>query len=136
DAIYEAIAMTDSAKGDDGAIRGVVVLTDGEANSGTWGLNGVINLLSRDERPMNTFRGFESDKSGVDDRGVVVEKKDMIGSSLAMTTNHPIHIFFVGIGKDADLQIGRMLSEATGAAFEGAAEKDLASIVEKFGKYF
>ena len=50
-------------------------------------------------------------------------------------TKHPVQIFFIGIG-DADLQIGRILSMATGAEFQGATEKDLAKVLELFSKYF
>jgi hypothetical protein len=41
----------------------------------------------------------------------------------------------VGVG-DADLEVGRILAEATGSAYQGTAENDLAAVLEKFGKYF
>ena len=36
----------------------------------------------------------------------------------------------------SDLDVGRMLAEATGAKFQGVTEKDLASVLEEFSKYF
>ena len=53
-----------------------------------------------------------------------------------MATRHDIQIFFIGIGDDADLDVGRILAEATGAEFQGVAEKDLAAVLEEFSKYF
>ena len=53
-----------------------------------------------------------------------------------MASQHPIQIFFIGIGDDADLDVGRMLAQATGAEFQGVTEKDLASVLEEFSKYF
>jgi hypothetical protein len=50
-------------------------------------------------------------------------------------TNHNVQVFFVGFG-EADIQIGRILAEATGAEYHGATEKDLAEILEVLGKYF
>ena len=63
-------------------------------------------------------------------------KGDIRGSGLAINTTHPVQIFFIGIGKDADIQIGRLLAEATGAEFQGATEKDLAKVLEAISKYF
>jgi hypothetical protein len=45
-------------------------------------------------------------------------------------------ILFIGIGDDADLQVGRLLAEATGAEFQGVAEDDLANVLAEFSKYF
>jgi hypothetical protein len=47
-----------------------------------------------------------------------------------------VQIFFIGIGAGADMHVGRLLSEATGAEFQGAAEDDLAEVLEEFSKYF
>lgn len=60
----------------------------------------------------------------------------MGGAGLETETEHPIQIFFIGIGDDADLQVGRLLTEATGAEFQGVAEEDLAQVLEEFSKYF
>jgi hypothetical protein len=65
-----------------------------------------------------------------------VNRRDIIGVDLAMKTKHRIHIFFVGVGGDADLEIGRILAEATGSAFQGTTDKDLAKVLETFGRYF
>ena len=53
-----------------------------------------------------------------------------------METSHDIQIFFIGIGEDLDLEVGRLLAEASGAEYEGAAEQDLPKVIEKFRGYF
>ena len=49
---------------------------------------------------------------------------------------HPVHIFFVGVGSDADIQVGRILADATNSAYQETTEKSLAAVLEAFGKYF
>jgi hypothetical protein len=65
-----------------------------------------------------------------------VPKRDVLGADLAIQTQHPIHIFYVGIGKDADLEVGRILAEATHSAYRATTAENLASVLEAFGKYF
>jgi Ca-activated chloride channel homolog len=135
DAVKKAIEMTDAAPGDPNAIRGVVVLTDGRANTGVTGLDSLVEMYSKDEHRIREFRGFEGDV-GFDETGRQVERKDIIGTGLAIKTQHPIQIFFIGIGKDADIEVGRILAEASGAEFQGVADKDLASLIAQFSIYF
>jgi hypothetical protein len=127
--------MTDAAPGDPNAIRGVVVLTDGHANTGVTRLDSLVEMYSKDEHRIREFRGFEGDV-GFDETGRQVERKDIIGTGLAIKTQHPIQVFFIGIGKDADIEVGRILAEASGAEFQGVAEKDLASLIAQFSMYF
>ena len=54
---------------------------------------------------------------------------DVIGSGLKIPTSHHVQVFFIGLG-DADINIGRILAQATGAEFQGATEKDLAEVIE------
>jgi Ca-activated chloride channel family protein len=136
DAIKEAITMTDNAPGEKDAIRGVVVLTDGLANRGDTRLDQLIQMISIREVPIKQYRGFEGDTAGWDANGNQVAKQDIIGYKLAMNTKYPIQIFFIGIGDDSDLEVGRMLSQATGAEFQGVAEKGLAQLLAEFSKYF
>ena len=58
------------------------------------------------------------------------------GTGLAVTTRHPVQIFFIGIGDEVDLEVGRVLAEATGADFQGVGEEDLARALEAFNGYF
>lgn len=134
DAIREAIKMTDEAEADRDSIRGVVVLTDGKANQGL-GLDSIIRMTSREERAVPSCLGHETSPACKDDIGRSVNLTDLIGIDLAVETRHPIHIFFVGIG-DADLEIGRVLAEATHSTFRGTTDKNLAAVLETFGKYF
>lgn len=136
DAIKAGIEMTDGASGEPDAIRAVVVLTDGRANRGQTRLDGLIKMISRNEVAIRQFRGFESDIMALEDGGRQVMKQDVIGNGLALTTKHPVQIFFIGIGKDADMEVGRMLAQATGAEFQGVTDKDLAQLLEEFSKYF
>ncbi len=134
DGVIAGIRMVDAVAPGLDAIRGVVVLTDGKANLGAP-LDDVIRLISREELPITRCRGFESESTCVDERERTIPKGDLIGVGLAMQTEHPVHIFFVGVG-DADLEIGRLLAEATGSAYRAATEKDLATVLETFGRYF
>jgi Ca-activated chloride channel family protein len=136
DAVKAGIEMTDSAPGAENAIRAVVVLTDGQANGGTTYLDNIIQMMSRNEIGIRQFRGFEGDVTASDENGSQVAKPDVIGTGLALKTKNPVQIFFIGIGKDADMEIGRMLAQATGAEFQGATEKDLGKVLETFSKYF
>ena len=119
DAIKEGIEMTDQAEGPEEAIRAVVVLTDGRANRGQVKLHDLIQMSSRDERQIQLFEGFDNDAWAVVADGGRIGKADLIGDGLAMASQHPIQIFFIGIGDDADLDVGRLLAEATGAEFQG-----------------
>jgi Ca-activated chloride channel family protein len=135
DAIKAGIEETDKAGGDADSIRGVVVLTDGRANRGRARLDDLIKMMSRAEVPIQQYAGFP-DSVALDTRGSPVAKEEIIGTGLAIKTRYPIQIFFVGIGDDADIQVGRVLAEATGAEFQGATAEDLANVLEAFGKYF
>jgi hypothetical protein len=135
DAIKRGIEMTDAAPGDADAIRGVVVLTDGGANRGTTWLHDLVRMMSIDELEVRSCGDIECSRATVND-GQVVDKTDLIGIELAIKTRHPIQIFFIGIGDDADMEVGRLLAEATGAEFQGVTEEDLANVLEQFSKYF
>lgn len=110
DAIKAGIEMTDLMSGPEDAIRAVVVLTDGHDNRSKTPLDSIITMTSRND--------------------VRIRRR-----GLAMPTRHPVQIFFIGIGQDADMEIGRMLSQATGAEFQRVTEKTLARVLEEF-KYF
>ena len=111
DAIKTGIEMTDAAAGDKEAIRGVVVLTDGRANRCDVRLHDLIKMESSiEEAKIPFFGGCENDPPAVDEAGRRVEKVDMIGAEPAIDTVHQIQVFFIGIGNDADLEVGRMLA--------------------------
>jgi Ca-activated chloride channel family protein len=135
DGIKKGIELTDHAEGDPGAIRAVVVLTDGQANSGTTRLDSLVRMMSRNEVPIVQFGGFQNE-AGIEQGGRSVGRQDILGQGLAINTSHPIQIFFIGIGADADMEVGRILSQASGAEFQGVTEEDLANLLEQFSKYF
>ena len=126
----------------------MVVLTDGQANEGKTRLDDIIQLKSRQGSDIR-YSGFTSDPI-TDAEGRRVKKEDVLGGGLAMHTLHPVQIFFIGIGVDADMEIGRVLAEATGAESEKLVELrpgitverikrvrevDIARVLEEF-KYF
>ena len=127
--------MTDAAQGPANAIRGVVVLTDGQANEGSTQLHDLIQMASRNEKPIERCEYYDCAQA-IEVGGVRVKKDDVMGVGPGINTQHTIQIFFIGVGDDADMQVGRMLAEATGADFQGVAEKDLAEVLEEFSKYF
>jgi Ca-activated chloride channel family protein len=138
-ALYEAIMagirMTDEAAGPSDAIRAVVVITDGRANRGATCLDDIVTMASSRELAITSYCGFAEDLA-FDGTGSAVSKTEITGSGLAVATRYPIQVFFVAIGEDADLDIGRILASATGADFRGATEADLAEVIEEFGRYF
>ena len=138
-ALYEAIKagieMTAAAPGEEDATRVVVVLTDGLANICNTRLDDIIEMGSRNEAPILSFSGCQDAPPAQDTKGRRVNTNDIFGTGLAIEARNPVQVFFIGIG-DADLNIGRLLSEATGAEYQGVTEKDLANVLEKFSGYF
>jgi hypothetical protein len=148
DAIKAGIQMADSAAEEENDVCTVVVLTDGQANTGKTRLHEIIEMRSRAGRAINGYSGFENDAA--DSEGQHVSRVDIQGAGLALATKHPVQIFYIGIGHDADMEIGRILAEATGAEFEKGVdlqggitvqrvrrvrEVDIARVLEEF-KYF
>ena len=137
DAIKEGIEMTDSAEGKEDAIRAVVVLTDGRANRCQTRLDDLLSMQSSDnEKTIRQYSGCADDTPATDSDGVPVEKENIIGIELVEEPQNRIQIFFIGIGDDADLQVGRILAGATGAEFQGVAEEDLANLLADFSGYY
>ncbi len=93
-------------------------------------------MMSRDEVASREFSGFQKDGAArhVHRRGVA--RADVVGTGLVLTSHHPVQVFFIGIGNDADVEIGRLLAKATGPEFQGVTETDLAKVLAEFGKYF
>ena len=58
------------------------------------------------------------------------------GFRLAADTQHRVGVYFIGVGESADLEVGRMLAEATGSSFLGTTVDDLAPVVQLFSVYF
>ena len=46
-----------------------------------------------------------------------------------------VQVFFLGFG-EADVHIGRILAEATGAEYQGSTDDDLAAVIEELSGYF
>jgi Ca-activated chloride channel homolog len=125
DAVKVAVGMVDAVALDAEAIYGVVLLTDGIRTAGKVKLSDIVTLMTRKESVVSQFEGNEKES-----------KTDLLGTKLAIPTKSPVHIFSVALGDDADLEVLRILSEATNSTFNKASEKDLTQILERFGKYF
>jgi Ca-activated chloride channel homolog len=125
DAVKVAVGMVDAVVLDEEAIRGVVLLTDGVRTAGEVKLSDLVTLMTRKEVPVRQFEGHDKES-----------KTHLLGTKLAITTKSPVHIFSVALGEDADLEVLRILSEATNSTFNKATEQDLAQVLERFGKYF
>jgi uncharacterized protein YegL len=136
DAIRAGITMVDAAPGDEDAIRGVVVLTDGLSNTGSTKLGDLVDMTSRNERSVSRIDAGPGARLATEVGGTRVLATEVVGVRLAQPTTHEVQVFFIGIGPDADMEVGRILSQATGAAFAGATERDLATVLEAFGRYF
>ena len=138
-ALYEAIKtgieMTAAAPGEKDSIRAVVVLTDGLANICQTRLDHIIEIESRYEAPISSISGCQEGSLAKDKNGSYVNTEDLIGTGLTIEARNPVQVFFIGIG-EADLNIGRLLAEATGAEYQGVTEEDLANVLEEFSKYF
>ena len=114
----------------------MIVLTDGRANRGQTRLDDLVGMMSKnDEAHIREFGGFQNDSIAVDATGRRVDKAEIVGTRLTLGTPH-VQIFFLAIGDDADIEVGRILAEATGAEFQGVAEEDLANVLEEFSNYF
>jgi hypothetical protein len=91
-------------------------------------------MASRDEIPIRQCSGFGTEAC-VDNNGKSVDLSQVVGAGLKVGTAHRVQVFFIGVG-DADLNVGRILAQATGAEFQGTSEKDLAQVIAAFSKYF
>lgn len=98
-------------------------------------MHDLVSMTSADERPIESFCGLE-EQQAMEQGGREVTRTQVAGVGLAMGTTHPVQIFYVAIGKDADLDIGRILSGATGAEFRGVTEADLSEVILEFSHYF
>ena len=137
DAIKAGIEMTDAAIGEPNAIRGVVVLTDGKATIGDTRLHDLIEMRSRSECLVEEEWDKLVGYTLVDQcTGLPVDVTEVTGIRLSLKTSNDIQIFFIGIGENVDLEVGRLLAQASGAEYEGAQEKDLPNVIENFSGYF
>jgi hypothetical protein len=137
DAVSRGIQLTDDAAGDAGATRAVVVLSDGEATEGGC-LSDLVKMRStrEDEAQISEYCGQFGNGDPVDDNGHAVPLEEVSGESpLKLSTDHDVQIFFVGFG-ESDVNIGRILAQATGAEYQGSTEKDLAAVIEALSGYF
>jgi Ca-activated chloride channel family protein len=132
DAIDAAVTLTDQAAGDPRATRAVVVLSDGAATTGGC-LDELIAMTTIDEDDVTAFCAQEGDVPQTAAGPVAVE--EVRGVSLQGEHEHDIQVFFLGFG-EADLQVGRLLAEATGAEYQGSPDDALAAVIEELSGYF
>jgi Mg-chelatase subunit ChlD len=140
DAIVRAVELTDAAPGPPDATRAVVVLSDGAATAGEACLDDIVAMTSDAEADIKSYcakvdaAGTATD-APTDDLGDAVPVAEVNGASLRVPTDQDVQVFFVGFG-DADIQIGRILAEATDAQYRGQTDDDLAAVIEALSGYF
>ncbi|MCX6022797.1 MAG: hypothetical protein NTZ05_13935 [Chloroflexi bacterium] len=120
--------MADSYAGVQGeAIRGVVVLSDGEANAGSVELSQLIHVQDKQENDVRV--GVQGG----------TKLKEYLGAGMAFPLRNPVHLFNVGVG-DADWEVLRLFAESSGGvvvrASEAAGAQGLVQVLERFSKYF
>ena len=133
DAVQRAVELTDSVAGDPRATRAVVVLSDGAATVGPC-LHSVVSMISREEVPVPGFCGMQHEQP-VDEQGQQIAIQQVNGKELLLPHNHDVQVFFLGFG-EADVHIGRILAQATGAEYQGSTDEDLATVIEELSGYF
>lgn len=131
DAVQRGIEMVDAGDGD--VTRAVVVLSDGQATAGQLKLDDLIEIQCRDERRCN-WSGMQ-DERPTNAAGEGVSKRSLRGVGLKVGTQHPVQIFFVGFG-DADIDVGRLMAQATSGEYIGSTDEDLAKVIEALGPSF
>jgi hypothetical protein len=135
-AVSEAIAMAAQAPAPEKAIRGVVVLAGGPATSGPH-LGDVVKMASPEGKEIGLCRGFEREIQCVDENGNTVERAQVKGVRPAAMEADAIKVYFIGIGMNQDdLDVARILAEATRSNFVGTTADDLATVVGVFKGYF
>jgi hypothetical protein len=134
DAIDRAVRMAAAANAPPAAIRGVVVLAASPADSG-MPLNHLVQIAANGKELKCT--GFAQERQCPDTAGVQVDRQSASGVRLITADAVSIKVYFVGVGMtDADLEVGRILSEATGSNVVGATPDNLAAVVGVFKGYF
>jgi Ca-activated chloride channel homolog len=126
DALLNAVEMVDHYDGLQGeAIRGVVLLSDGQVTTGQVGLSQLIKVQDRSERDVRVGVSGGSDL------------KNYIGGGMAVGTQYPVHIFSVGVG-DADWDALRIFAEGSGGVVVRVSDQGagLVQVLERFSKYF
>jgi hypothetical protein len=135
DAIAQAMDMAAGAPAPERAIRGVVVLAGGPARSGA-GLSDLAKMASGGKQ-IRTCRGFEGETHCLDQAGQAVDRAKVTGVPSSSDATGGVKVYFIGIGmSDADLEVGRILAEATHSNFVGTTVKDLSTVVGVFKGYF
>ncbi|TAK21268.1 MAG: VWA domain-containing protein [Chloroflexota bacterium] len=135
-AISAAVEMAAAAPVSGRAIRGVVVLAGGGATTGRH-LDDLVMMASHDGKEIATCRGFVGDTQCIDEVGRSVDRTNVRGLRLIADGGRSIKVYFIGIGMDeSELNVGRILAEATGSQLAGATSENLATVVGVFKGYF
>jgi hypothetical protein len=99
------------------------------------GLDDILTMAGPKETEIKTFRCIGGCATAVDVNGIQVPANAVKGTGLKVPHQHPVQVFFIGVG-EADLQVGRIIAEATGAEYQGTTEEDLATVLTQSGDYF
>ena len=92
-----------------------------------------VAMTTDDEEDVASFCAI--DDAGPRTAGGPVRLPEVSGVELLPPLDHHVQVFFVGFGA-AEMDIGRILAEATDAEFQGSIDADLAAVIEELGGYF
>jgi Ca-activated chloride channel family protein len=136
EAVEAAISLSDQAVAEDEATRAVVVLSDGVANAGEPAcLDELVDLGWSGETDVD-YCATVDDPEPTDAHGSPIPVEEVDGLQLAhLPTHEDLQVFFVGFG-DADIDVGRILADATDADFQATTEEGLASVIAALSGYF
>ena len=100
-------------------------------------MSDLVEMASADGREIRSC-GVAGQAPCTDEDGRAVDLAEVRGVRLAGGLPQSAHIYFIGIGMtNADLQVGRILAEATGSKFIGTNNvSDLETIIVVFKGFF
>jgi Ca-activated chloride channel family protein len=133
DAVRRGVQVVDEEPGDDKVTRAVVVLSDGQMTDG-MPLDELVEMIDRrTEQPIHWSGRMGENPTGENDGAF--PKRRVRGEELLGEHEHPVQVFFVGFG-DADIDVGRVLAQATHGEYIGSTNEDLAAVIAELGPYF
>jgi hypothetical protein len=136
DAVLAGARMSERADADPAATRAVVVLSDGVATQRQACLDSLVTLVDKGERPVTWCATDQvTDPQIAVDRSISANDVRALGRGPLLEDAPRVQIFFVGFG-EADIDVGRLLAQATSGEYVGSTDEDLAAVIADLGPYF
>jgi Ca-activated chloride channel homolog len=136
DAVQEAVQMADAAPAESTAIRGVIVLTASSTNTG-GPLTNLIHMVSPTGVDIVSCASSLRGGACEDRQGASITSDGVRGLELAVSTRHPVGIYFIGVGEETDFEAGRVMAEATQTIpLPQTGIEGLSEVIKLFIEYF